>query len=158
MGNLKTNKTKEEWNELVDSIKPEFVEKQKIESLFVPYEESLELKELGFDEHCFGYYKENQYGLRKEFHCYNSDYVEHLGVYIAASTFSQAFRWFRKKYKLESVVQKADDFIWYKFTIYLYLSDSKGFVDSYHEFKTYEEAELACLIKLIEIVKNANKN
>jgi hypothetical protein len=129
-----------------------------MENEFVPYEQSLELKELGFDEECFGrYLTEEAWKLDltpKSFkikECQNSKCSE---FDLSAPTYSQAFRWFREKYKLESVVQRADDFIWYKFTIYLYLSDSKGFVDSYHEFKTYEEAELACLIQLIKIVKD----
>jgi hypothetical protein len=113
---------------------------------FVPYEQALELKELGFDDDYIA--------------CYSSDGKLHSNEIwkfkegVKAPLYQQAFRWFREKYKLEAIVQKADDFSWYKFTIYFYLSDSKGFVDSYHEFKTYEEAELACLIKLIEIFKN----
>ena len=67
---------------------------------FVPYQPSLELKELGFNEHCFGYYKINQYELHKEFHCYNSDYIEQLCMYISAPTFSQAFDWFEKHFGL----------------------------------------------------------
>jgi len=117
---------------------------------FIPYEQALELKELGFDEPCLAswnfYTRELNYNGQPSI--FSSEDV------IQLPTFSQAFTWFREKYKLEAIVQKADDFSWYKFTIYFYLSDSKGFVDSYHEFKTYEEAELACLKKLIEIVKD----
>jgi hypothetical protein len=118
---------------------------------FIPYEQALALKELGFDEPCFGYYLDNEFQFFADVRSCNTN--SEFGFYPTALTYSQAFRWFREKYKLEAIVQKADDFSWYKFTIYFYLSDSKGFVDSYHEFNTYEEAELACLIKLIEIVK-----
>jgi hypothetical protein len=119
---------------------------------FIPYEQALALKELGFDEPCFGYYLDNEFQFFADVRSCNTN--SEFGFYPTALTYSQAFRWFREEYKLEAIVQKADDFSWYKFTIYFYLSDSKGFVDSYHEFNTYEEAELACLIKLIEIVKN----
>jgi hypothetical protein len=38
----------------------EEVKKQGMESLFVPYEIALELKELGFDEPCFAYFYHHQ--------------------------------------------------------------------------------------------------
>ena len=116
---------------------------------FIPYEQALKLKELGFDEPCFGLYHNDKTFYPTQ--CKSHDQFH--GQVCLAPLYQQAFRWFREKYKLEAIVQKADDFSWYKFTIYFYLSDSKGFVDSYHEFNTHEEAELACLIKLIEIVK-----
>lgn len=68
--------------------------------------------------------------------------------------YQQAFRWFREKYKLEGFTEMSNDFNWYKFTIYYYLSDCKKCVDWGLEMNTYEEAELACLKKMIEIVKN----
>lgn len=121
-----------------------------LEKDFVPYEPSLALKELGFNEPCFGYYKENQYELHKEFHCYNSDYVEHLEVYIAAPTFSQAFRWFREKYQIDSKIER-DNSLQDLPKQYCYIIDDEdGFEESIN-FNSYEEAELACLIKLIEI-------
>jgi hypothetical protein len=119
---------------------------------FIPYEQALALKELGFDEPCLASW--NFY--TRELNYNGQPSIFSSADVIQLPTFSQAFRWFREKYKLEAIVQKADDFSWYKFTIYFYLSDSKGFVDSYHEFNTYEEAELACLKKLIEIVKSNN--
>jgi hypothetical protein len=43
--------------------------------------------------------------------------------------------------------------MWYKWTIYQYNENGKKYVFDWCEYKTYEEAELACLKKLIEIVK-----
>jgi hypothetical protein len=129
-----------------------------MEKEFVPYEQALALKELGFDEPCFGYYKENQYELNKEFHCYNSDYVENLGVYIAAPLYQQAFSFFREKYKLYPEIglhDREDEKTW-RLTIsilgYYELAYNQN-VGKEPYYKTYEEAELACLTKLIEIVK-----
>lgn len=68
---------------------------------------------------------------------------------------SMAFRWFREKYNLDSFVKHL-----YKSTIkvgyYFSIDEYKGIefqmdLDDY--YKTYEEAELECLKKLIQIVK-----
>lgn len=64
---------------------------------------------------------------------------------------SMAFRWFREKYRLGG---KPEYFLndWYCFII----NDMKGEDNSrrlFTEFPSYEEAELECLKKLIQIVK-----
>ena len=142
-----------------------------IEKEFIPYEQALALKELGFDEPCFGYFnktwsKENellfpQYVGELE----NWNNTQHL---CSAPTFSQAFRWFREKYGLRnSITDFIDDetgIEWdYEIAIIGTDVDEKGNYkpivdystdDETRKFKTYEEAELACLKKLIEIVKN----
>jgi hypothetical protein len=56
---------------------------------------------------------------------------------------SMAFRWFREKYDLNYVIVKAES--WF-FTI--------NGCNTQEGFNTYEEAELACLRKLIEIHKS----
>ena len=61
-------------------------------------------------------------------------------------------RWFRKKHNLKSCIimfrtSMADNEEYYDWLI-------KGEEVVYRHFKTYEEAEKECLIKLIEIVKN----
>lgn len=116
-----------------------------IEKEFIPYEQALALKELGFDEPCFGYFnktwsKENellfpQYVGELE----NWNNTQHL---CSAPTFSQAFRWFREKYDLIYVIVKVES--WF-FTI--------NGCNTQEGFNTYEEAELACLRKLIELIK-----
>lgn len=63
------------------------------------------------------------------------------------------FRWFREKYGLEGVVQRSEDFVWYKWKISQYNEDSKKYVADWYEYEAYEEAELACLRKMIEVVK-----
>jgi hypothetical protein len=84
------------------------------------------------------------------------DYILHLQAKdvlnpLKAPTFSQAFRWFRENHNLKSCIMfrtsMADNEEYYDWLI-------KGQEVVYRHFKTYEEAELACLIKLIEIVKN----
>ena len=114
-----------------------------LEKEFVPYQEALELKDLGFDEPCFTSFNnkdlvdwwEDPEPIR------NSELVQ---GYITAPTFSQTFRFFREKYNLHYSIGVRDG-IWFF---------DRWCFDGY---KTYEEAELACLRKLIEIVKEENK-
>jgi hypothetical protein len=113
---------------------------------FIPYEQALALKELGFDEPCVGYYENDVLIL-----CYDSKQDYELLLNCAAPLYQQAFRWFREKYRLDG---KPEYFLndWYCFII----NDMKGEDNSrrlFTEFPSYEEAELECLKKLIEIVK-----
>jgi hypothetical protein len=118
-----------------------------MEKEFIPYEQALALKELGFDEPCFAWFVSEEYGL--EFgKVIQSDLIKDG---VVASTYSQTFRWFREKYSYQSFISPSNEltYLAYDFTL-------KGF-DGYFkskQFKTYEEAELECLKKLIEIIKN----
>ena len=120
---------------------------------FVPYEQSLELKELGFDEPCLGVYYESTtfYIYTKSKGVKNSDKTSQSWVFTAP-LYQQSFRWFREKYNLKSWVQEhtTDTFI-YEIRPHK-LSDYKE--GEIYTYKTYQETELACLKKLIEIVKN----
>ena len=120
-----------------------------MEKEFVNYEIALALKELGFDEPCFGYYnidpqlKNPAFNMVKPF--------EHIWC-LPAPLDQQAFRWFESKgYRNYVASNQFGGKVNYWFAITppeeLTYSDSKG-------RNSKEEAELACLIKLIEIVKN----
>jgi len=115
-----------------------------LEKEFVPYEESLILKELGLDQNCCASY--GPIGARnyKELTYGHADY--NIGNCIGAPTFSQAFKFFREKYpELDFGIGK----------IYNGTNNYHFHINLQWEFfeGTYEEAELACLKKLIEIVK-----
>ena len=110
---------------------------------FVPYELAVKLKELGFDEPCFGYYDNGVFIF-----WYDSKQETELLLNCTASTFSQAFRWFRKKYMLVGVPTHQSYDIWNTIT-------GECFIEIY-PLNSYEEAELACLTKLIEIVEQQN--
>ena len=67
---------------------------------FVTYELALELKQLGFDEPCFGFYngsKNKNIGLIW-YEMPNSGQDTIPVGDVLAPTFSQAFRWFEEKY------------------------------------------------------------
>lgn len=78
---------------------------------------------------------------------YNTKYYAKEGT-ISAPTFSQAFRWFREKHKLLSYIDKC------LIDTFRYNIDYNNSIIGLSGHTTYEEAELACIIKLIEIVKN----
>jgi hypothetical protein len=108
---------------------------------FIPYQEALALKQLGFDEPCFGWFASDR-TLVKE--------VTEKTDFTLAPTYSQAFRWFRENYNLFGQVNIR--------TYYIYEISNDGIaiemVSQYDKLlNTYEEAELECLKKLIELVK-----
>jgi len=113
---------------------------------FVPYEQALELKELGFDEPCFGWFASDR-TLVKE--------VTEKTDFTLAPTYSQAFRWFRDKYNINTVISWRDDLL--NYDISLTEMKKHGYFYYKDNFTTYEEAELACLQHLIKIVKEKQK-
>ena len=129
---------------------------------FIPYEQAHALKELGFNEPCFGWFRSTlipsnftEYFLETEFDMNESpsDWVNSnfLGKMCSAPLYQQAFRWFRENYQMvfcyEPCLQKD---LTYTFFIYMETTGEKVFVV---ESEYNEEAELACLIKLIEITR-----
>jgi len=101
----------------------------------IPYEQALALKELGFDGRCFLDY-DNKGNITNKWSI----------ALIPAPTFSQAFRWFREKFNYHHTIKQNKKYVGIAYSSIVNFS-----ID---EFNTYEEAELECLKKLIEIVKN----
>lgn len=116
-----------------------------LEKEFVPYEESLALEKLGFDEWCFSFYHNGQ--------LYNSEgyYKKDDNVFpkteVVAPTFSQVFRFFRENYNLPSNLELLHN--GWDYVIYTNIIEETNFNDG--PFSTHEEAELACLKRLIKI-------
>jgi hypothetical protein len=138
-----------------------------MEKEFVPYEQALALKELGFDESTYTW-RQHGNGISGDVEGKRDYYNRKGDVYTALPLYQQAFRWFREKYNIrQNIMDFIDDEIgieWdYEIAIIGTDLDERGNYkplvdystdDETRKFKTYEEAELACLIKLIEIVKN----
>ena len=125
-----------------------------MEKDFVPYEEALALKELGFDEPCNTCYDKLEmvasYGASVfDYKNYNTS-----GHRASRPTFSQAFRWFRDKHNLNPLIAFCEYAIESE-NAWKYTLDNPTKILMWDgKFNTYKEAELACLKKLIEIVKN----
>jgi len=148
---------------------------------FIPYQQALALKELGFDEPCFRWYDE-RWGddLQQDKFNTNKDLFM-TDLDCSAPLYQQAFRWFREKYSLVHEISWSKykgglNFDYDVFSLVLPTDDELGDEDDiasdksmetydslvdkdfrHKESDTYEEAEQACLEKLIEIVKNNNK-
>ena len=134
-----------------------------MEKEFTTYTQALALKELGFDEPCFGsYVRGNEY---KDWTLYfkgGTFFAKDYPEFITVPLYQQTFRWFREKHNLCGEVYTVNmGAIDYTFQIRdLYSEDIKhnnfeantgGYIGT---FLTYEEAESVCLDKLIEIIKN----
>ena len=148
---------------------------------FIPYTEALALKELGFDEPCFGkwlsnlqsnwiYYLQTPQGYTLILEMgMNEEFEDNRNVYLlqgacSAPLYQQAFRFFREKYDWQHSIEPTADQHRFKVGYNYWIWNSKT-GEEYHtipknrptgdwEYETYEEAELECLKKLIEIVKN----
>ena len=124
----------------------------------VDYTEALELKELGFDEPCLAGYKKELLTddgrvLNNIFILYGGHVNYNIGdEVISAPLKSQAFRFFREKYDLHPYIITLRG-EWIVIGI-IRCSDAEKITGSFDtNFNTLEEAELACLKKLIQIVK-----
>ena len=135
---------------------------------FIPYEQALELKELGFREETLAYYSKNfnpkgNYEVRFASDSgsiidWNEPDEENDYTYASAPLYQQAFRWFRENHSISSHIEEmSDEYDEEDNTIHyeVYIKSLNGLVGMAR--KTYEEAELACLKKLIEIVKDENR-
>jgi hypothetical protein len=133
---------------------------------FVPYEWALELRKLGFDEPCLRVGNPNGHTMWKWIEVDEDTQtvsiddvlnVEYMEGYIQIPTRSQAFRFFREKYNLHSEIL-LDQTTQPKYCFEIHKYEDFG---NYEEirigewflYRTFEEAELACLVNLIDIVK-----
>ena len=119
-----------------------------MEKEFIPYEQALELKELGFDEPCIVSYTNIDKNI--EF-CYEKKPTKYSKIFVGknlhcvAPLYQQAFRWFREKHGIFSSV-------WCFETEHKFFIEF-GFGIQKFEVADKENTELECLKKLIEIVK-----
>lgn len=120
---------------------------------FCNYENALDLKELGIEN----WIQENNDTI---FEFYNTETKEFCDVMkeIPAPLKTQAFDFFRKKFKLKGDVTHATSNGTYTYTIWKWNYDNNigkweriGCLNSWFE---YEEAEQICIDKLIELTKN----
>ena len=119
-----------------------------MEKEFIPYEQALALKELGFDEPCFGVYITSQLFVTPDI-VYNSKDIP----ICKAPLYQQAFRWFREKYGCCGYSN-----------IHQYYISGNYFLNSFEKpnqiiitCKKWDEIELECLKEMIKIIKDGKK-
>lgn len=114
-----------------------------MEKEFVPYEFAVKLKELGFNESCFGYYRmdEKFVALTNYHENYNNS-----SLLVSAPLWQQAFDWFRNNKQETAWIESCFD----KYSFHT----RRGHHSK--DFTTYEQARHTCLEKLIELIQNKN--
>jgi hypothetical protein len=116
-----------------------------MEKEFIPYHIALAMKELGFDEPTICSYYRGGEGL------YMGNII-HLDD-VPAPLYQQAFRWFREKHGLFAEICLWGDGIVYTSVVKHNKNPDVFMASENSNHKIYEQAQLACLRKLIEIVK-----
>jgi hypothetical protein len=124
-----------------------------MEKEFVPYELALALKQLGFDEPCIKGYTEEYKELISFANIHTNTSVSRALITkpFTAPLYQQVFRWFREKCNHYAFLQPTSDLISENYCFKILDQYSGKFYSKSYE--TYEEAEIECLKKLIEIVK-----
>ena len=137
--------------------------------LFIPFELSLKLRDLGFDEPCFGYITERDFSnkmkitnskLRKEAQVNKLSFKRVMTDRVAAATYDQAFDFLEDKFGMTGFIF-SDGFNW-TFDLRWVTKENQDF----HKYPsvnfpqsekeriwsdTYKKAKLECLTKLINI-------
>ena len=127
----------------------------KLENEFIPYEQALALKKIGFDEQCFGYYGiENELNIEIS---YNLDHNLIRRNFIAAPLWQQVIDWFKDKYNFEIYIlpNHHNKYKWGIITNWCKSYARNDFFDCILYSTLYEAREQA-ILKAIELIKNGN--
>lgn len=125
---------------------------------FVTYEQALALKELDYDEPCLAKFIVPG-DLVLPGHYENTDVVcatitqnDICEAHVLAPIKQQVFRWFRKNYKIRFYIQSAMADSGEYFKLLFPDGEQRGTA-----YDTNEDAENACIDKLIELFKQDKK-
>ena len=128
-----------------------------MEKEFVTYEQSVKLKQLGFNEHCIGWMAD----WSKKVHLGTNEPSHHHKSSCCAILKQQVFRWFREEFNVLNEISfyredgRTKKSYW--FTIFKW--DDKMLnreiirSNNYTYYLTYEEAENECIDKLISLIE-----
>lgn len=127
-----------------------------MEEEFISYEQALALKELGYDDKTIGFYnptyskEEVLFGEFIEFVNRNND----LDL-VSAPLKQQVLRWFRETRNLIGIIEGGYTEGKNVFSYVIWRESDDDWTDDIYD--TYEEAENACIDKLISICKQQDK-
>lgn len=122
--------------------------------LFVDYETALKLQELGFKEKCIAKIDNNDaLHIKSTKRFPGGNVIDEIDCPLKY----QVFKWFRTKFFIHSSITWIDETKSWAIAInkMKYYKNTNDKYKSYLAYSTYEEAELDCIIKIINIVKNA---
>ena len=116
---------------------------------FIPYEQALELKQLGFEEECFSFYD-----TQGELYESEGGYKQGrnvLGQEVAAPLYQQAFAFFRNQYGYSFSIGRTN------ICVYHLMVQGTLLTNMIQDCKSYEEAELKCIQAFIDAAKQINR-
>lgn len=128
---------------------------------FIKYKEASALQALGFDEPCYAKIDQTEY-LQKKGEKSGPRGAMMYDI-IPCPTYSQVFRWFRDNHFLQHEIISQGPKFWLLSIIKINSTTENGVYNGrsweldeefVNEQTSYEEAELACLQKIIRIVNN----
>jgi hypothetical protein len=124
---------------------------------FVKVREAIELMELGFIEPCMSMFVSKGREDIIPYGIYSTYLPQNLAVgnYLRP-TYSQAFRWFRRKYQLGKIIETLQNGCGHRCSIIV--NNPYHFINIDNRFDEYEDAELHTLRKMIELVKTDYKS
>lgn len=132
-----------------------------MEREFVPFDLAVRLKELGFDEMCFGVYIdgkfEPRYKSRNSKFNPNKKLDKRNSIFCTSPLWQQAFDFLLKKYRLYGILIPTVTMYWTFKTITAVEGMAEvppyNHVDG-NDYHRIEHSRQVCLEKLIEIVEN----
>jgi len=129
---------------------------------FLNYKESLELKELGFNEFCYGHIDPHEYVDSSYSPLCMGEYnmepnEDDTDTLVACPMFFQVFEWFESKHSMfidRSIMTNVNEImsIEYRIKSWKFAPVEVEFDSQYDSFDL-DKAQLACVRKLIEILK-----
>ena len=112
---------------------------------FLPYDLEVKLVELGFKEKTFDVHSD---GWTRGFKVVKKPTPRII--------FQQAFRFFREKYDFVSEINVYSTSDGYSFSFKILCKKYTPYIEANNAWILYEDAQLACIRKLIEIAKEQN--
>lgn len=133
---------------------------KEVDTNFVPYDVSVLLKDIGFDKPCFAFYRDGKIESVNGYTDDNLKPIRMLSLHeitgtvheiVLAPLYQQALDWFRDRKFLVDITSHHKNAHEY----YIKWNTNNSILSG--EYTTFSEAQLECLIKLIEIFKLETK-
>lgn len=133
-----------------------------MEKEFITYEQSIKLKELGFNEPCIGWMAD----WSKKVHLGTNEPSHHHKSSCSAILKQQVFRWFREKYQIfGNIGLDCTTYPKFAYVINEFIGNPRNLAEKEWDWVTLyysdlyrcqDEAEKECIDKLIELIEGKN--